>query len=83
MNVKRLVLHHENASFHSARIAVRFLVQQQQKIKVIKHALCSPDLAKCEYFFFKLKKLCGCHFHSKHGIDKTIKEYFPSIPRNG
>lgn len=77
------MLHHDNASSHTARLTVEFL--EQKHIKVIEHPPYSPDLAMCDFWlFFNLKKnLRGRRFHSEDEIDEAIKAYFASIPRNG
>ena len=55
VNVRGLMLHHDNASSHSARLTLEFLEQKQ--IKVIEHPPYSPDLAMCDFWlFFNLKK---------------------------
>ena len=42
VNVRGLMLHHDNASSHSARLTLEFLEQKQ--IKVIEHPPYSPDV---------------------------------------
>ena len=82
VNVRGLMLHHENASSSSARLTLEFLEQKQTK--VIEHPPYSPDLAMCDFWlFFNLKKnLRGRRFHSEEEIDATINAFFSSIPRN-
>ncbi|GFV07684.1 histone-lysine N-methyltransferase SETMAR [Trichonephila clavipes] len=48
VNVRRLMIHHNNASFHTSRLTAEFLKQKQ--IKVIEHPPFSPDLAKCDFW---------------------------------
>ena len=76
------MLHHDNASSHSARLTLEFLEQKQ--IKVIEHPPYSPDLAMCVFWlFFNLKmNLRGRRFHSEEEIDPTINALFSSIPRS-
>lgn len=82
VNVRGLMLHHDNASSHTAGLTVEFLKQKQ--IKVIEHPPYSPDLAMCDFWlFFNLKKnLRGRRFHSEEEIDVAINAFFSSIPRN-
>ena len=82
VNVRDLMLHHDNASSHKAGLTVEFL--KQKKIKVIEHPPYSPDLAMCDFWlFFNLKKnLRGRRFHSEEEIDVAINAFFSSIPRN-
>lgn len=75
-NVRGLMLHHDNASSHSARLTLEFLEHKQ--IKVIEHPSYSPDLAMCDFWLFlNLKKnLRGRRFHSEEEIDTTINAFF-------
>ena len=50
VNVRGLMHHHENASFHSARLTVEFLKQKQ--IKVIEHPSYFLDLAMSDFWLF-------------------------------
>ena len=74
------MLHHDNASSHTAAITVNFL--REHHIKVIEHPAYSPDLAMCDFWlFFNLKKhLRGQRFSSEEEIDIAIRAYFDSIP---
>ncbi|GFS62435.1 histone-lysine N-methyltransferase SETMAR [Trichonephila clavipes] len=76
------MLHHDNASSHTAGLTVEFLKQKQ--IKVIEHPPYSPDLAMCDFWlFFNLKKnLRERRFHSEEEIDVAVNAFFLSIPRN-
>ena len=50
-----LMLHHDNASSHTATQTVQFL--HQRGVKTIEHPPYSPDLAMCDFWlFFNLKK---------------------------
>ena len=76
------MLHHDNASSHTAGLTVEFLKQKQ--IKVIEYPPYSLDLAMCELwlFFYQKKNLRGSQFHSEEEIDVVINAIFLSIPRN-
>ena len=69
VNVRRFMLHHDNASSHSARFTVEFRTQKQ--IKVIEHPPYSLDLTMRQFWlFFNLKKnLHGDCFHLEEEID--------------
>ncbi|GFX39032.1 histone-lysine N-methyltransferase SETMAR [Trichonephila clavipes] len=48
VNVRGLLLHHNNASFHAAGLTAEFLKQKQ--IKVMQQPPYSPDLAMCDFW---------------------------------
>ncbi|GFW85578.1 uncharacterized protein TNCV_852301 [Trichonephila clavipes] len=50
VNVRGLMLHHDNASFHTVGLTVEFLKQKQ--IKVIEHPPNSPHLVVCDFCLF-------------------------------
>lgn len=83
VNIRGLMLHHDNASSHTAHDTLEFL--KRWKVKVVKHPPYSPDLAMCDFWlFFNLKKhLRGCRFATEEEIDVAITDYFDSIPENG
>ena len=70
------MLHHENASSHTAGSTVEFFKQKQ--IKVIEHPPYSSYLAMCDFWlFFNLKKnFRGCWFDSEDEIDVDINAFF-------
>ncbi|GFS67193.1 histone-lysine N-methyltransferase SETMAR [Trichonephila clavipes] len=76
VNVRGLMLHHDNASFLTVGLSVEFLKQKQ--IKLIQNPPYSPDLAKCDFdYFFNLKKnLRGHYFYSEEEIDVAINAFF-------
>ncbi|GFX19248.1 uncharacterized protein TNCV_3013921 [Trichonephila clavipes] len=82
VNVRGLMLHHDSASSHTARLTAEFLKQKQ--IKVIEHPPYSPDLAICDFWLlFNLKRnLRGRRFSSEEDIDVAINAFFLSIQRN-
>lgn len=45
VNIRGLMLDHDNVSSHSAPQTVGFL--RENKVKVVEHPPCSPNLAKC------------------------------------
>ncbi len=76
-NFRSFLLHHDNASSHTAAPTVDFLEASQ--IKILEHPPYSPDLAPCDYFLFpKLKSLLRGHrFQSledmKTGVLRTLR----------
>ncbi|MEE2373769.1 transposase [Klebsiella pneumoniae] len=79
---KGILLHHDNASSHTAAITRQYLAEN--KIKVIEHPPYSPDLPMCDFWlFFELKKhLRGKRFQSEEEIDIAVTSYFDSIPKD-
>ncbi|GFU43987.1 histone-lysine N-methyltransferase SETMAR [Trichonephila clavipes] len=76
VNVRELMLHHDNASPHTAELTAEFLKQKQ--IKIIEHTPYSPDLAMCDFWLvINLKKnLRECRFQSEENIDVVINVFF-------
>ncbi|GFW29780.1 histone-lysine N-methyltransferase SETMAR [Trichonephila clavipes] len=76
VNVRGLLLHQDNTSFHTAGLTVEFLNQKQ--IKVIEYPPHSPDLAMCDFWllFNAKKNLGGLRFHSEEEIDVAINAFF-------
>ncbi|PRD28127.1 UNVERIFIED_CONTAM: hypothetical protein NCL1_33352 [Trichonephila clavipes] len=64
VNVRRLMLHHDSASSHTAGLTFEFFRQKQ--IKVIEHPPYYPDLAN----------LRRRRFHSEEDIDVAINAFF-------
>ena len=82
LRVKGLMLHHDNASSHTANMTHEFL--NRNKIKVIPHPPYSPDLALCDLWLFpELKRnLRGRKFSTEEEIDLAVYSYFDSIPKH-
>lgn len=80
---KNLLLLHDNASSHTAKLTTEFL--QANHIKTIPHPPYSPDLAMCDFWLFSgLKRsLRGRSFHSEEELDAAVFHFFDSIPENG
>lgn len=80
---KGLLLLHDNASSHTAKLTMEFL--RENHIKIIPHPPYSPDLAMCDFWLFSgLKsKLRGRSFDSEDEIDTAVFDYFNSIPESG
>lgn len=53
--VRHVMLHHDNAAPHTAKVVTKYL--NQEKVDILPHPPYSPDLAPCDFFLFpKLKK---------------------------
>lgn len=53
--IRGAILHHDNASSHTAQQTIDFL--RQRNVQVLEHPPYSPDLAMCDFWLFnKLKK---------------------------
>lgn len=53
--IRHLLLHHDNASAHTAAASLDFL--QENSMQLVTHPPYSPDLAPCDFFLFpRLKK---------------------------
>jgi histone-lysine N-methyltransferase SETMAR len=81
LNVRGLMLHHDNASSHTASLTQKFL--DDNRVKRVPHASYSPDLAMCDFWLFPgLKRhLRGIKFNSEEEIDSAVMAYFDIIPR--
>ena len=70
----------DNASSHTAMLTKIFL--ESEKILLIPHPPCSPDLAPCDFWLFpKLKiYLQGKEFDTRQALETALYQYFKSIP---
>ena len=72
----RLLLHHDNAAPHNARLTVQFL--EQQGISFLPNPPYSPDLAPCDFWLFpKIKgAIAGKQFHRIQDLARqSIQSY--------
>lgn len=69
---RRIILHHDNASSHTARQTNDFL--KAKNVELMSHPAYSPDLAPCDFYLFpKIKnQLRGKRFSSP---DEAVEEY--------
>ena len=76
----RLLLHHDNAAPHKARLSVQFL--EQQGITLLPHPPYSPDLAPCDFWLFpKIKgAIAGKQFHRIQDLARTVNSELRGIP---
>ena len=74
-------LHHDNAPAHSLHLIQGFLAKHN--IPLIRQALCSPDMASCDFWLFpKLKMLLkGTQFKSREDIMRNAIAQLYKIPQ--
>ena len=77
-----ILLHHDNAPAHSARITKDIL--REFRWQLLPHPPYSPDLAPSDFFLFpKLKeKLKGTHFNITNEAKTAVKTWFRNRPEN-
>jgi len=74
------ILHHDNASSHSAIIIRKFLTKNETN--TIQQPSNSPDMAFCDFFLFdRVKKpLWGTRFNSRKEVIEKSKTALMAIP---
>jgi histone-lysine N-methyltransferase SETMAR len=79
--IKRIILHHDNARPHKAKLTEEFLYQNAVQVMPHPPPPYSPDIAPCDFWLFrKLKKhLRGRRFSSEEEIDQAVNGFFNSI----
>jgi [histone H3]-lysine36 N-dimethyltransferase SETMAR len=77
--VTNVMLHHDNASSHTATIVKEYLAQE--RITLLPHPPYSPDLAPCDFFLFpKLKKeLAGRRFERIENLARAVNSILNTI----
>ena len=72
---------HDNASSHKCEVVKSFLASE--KVKVLNHPPCSPDLIPCDFFLFpRLKKmLSGNKYTSRSSLGSAIYQRLQQIPK--
>jgi [histone H3]-lysine36 N-dimethyltransferase SETMAR len=77
--LQNLMLHHDNASSHTAFRTIDFL--QQSGIQLLPHPPYSPDLAPCDFFLFpKVKsKIKGVRFESQESAVHAFESLVMSM----
>ena len=78
---KTWILHHDNASAHTALSMKQFLVSKE--INTLHHPLYSPDLAPCDFFLFpKLKGILkGTRFQGVEDIKTSVTRHLKTITK--
>ena len=79
--VRGLVLHHDNASAHTAAVTLDFLAVKD--IQLVTYPPCSPDLAPCDWFLFLSVKrqLKGKQFQNAEDARAFIEGIILDIPQ--
>lgn len=79
---RRIILHQDNASSHTARKTIEFLTQQN--VELLDHPPYSPDLSPNDFFTFpKIKDgLRGHRFQSSEGAVDAFKNAILTVPTN-
>jgi [histone H3]-lysine36 N-dimethyltransferase SETMAR len=79
---KDWMLHHDNASCHTALSVREFLAKK--KIPVVPQPPYSPDLSPCDFFLFPKLKEClkGHHWKTVQNIEKVVTEKLKAISFN-
>ena len=79
--VKDVLLHHDNASPHKAKIVKDYL--EEQELQVLPHPPYSPDLAPCDFWLFPTLKEClaGRKFYGLQDLAKAVLSELRSIPK--
>lgn len=77
---RRIILHHDNASSHTARQTIEYL--KQEKVEILDHPPYSPDLSPNDFFTFpKIKKsLRGQRFQSGEEAVDAFKSAILNTP---
>ena len=84
--LRRLLLHHDNASVHSAKATVQFL--EESRVQTIGHPPYSPDLAPCDFYLFPMvkEKLRGRKFPTPNDavdeFQRVVEEIDPEEWKN-
>lgn len=78
LRVSNLILHHDNASSHTAALTKVYL--ENQKVEVLDHPPYSPDLAPCDFYLFpKIKDILRGHRFDDE--DEAFERFHEEIKR--
>ena len=71
----------DNASSDKCEIVKSFLAAE--KVKVLNHPPCSPDLSPCDFFLFSMfkKMLSGNKYTSRSSLGSAIYQCLQQIPK--
>jgi len=71
--VRDVMLHHDNAAAHKARIVTEYL--RNERVDLLPHPPYSPDLAPCDFFLFpRIKKeLKGKRFDKVENLARAVQ----------
>lgn len=76
----RILLHHDNASSHTAALTRKFI--DENRLKIVPHPPYSPDLALLDFWVFpKLsERMAGCNFSREQDLARRINSELKAIP---
>lgn len=79
---RRIIVHHDNASAHTARRTVEFLTSNN--IQLMTHCPYSPDLSPNDFFLFRhiKNKMRGERFSSPEEAVEAFKSLVSEVPRS-
>lgn len=79
---RRIILHHDNASSHTANATIEFL--RTQSVELMGHPPYSPDLAPNDFFLFPTikKKLRGQRFPTPEDAVDAFKNHVLEVPQS-
>lgn len=79
--VRDVMLHHDNAAAHKARIVTEYL--RNERVELLPHPPYSPDLAPCDFFLFpRIKKeLKGKRFDKVENLARAVQAVVEGIPK--
>ena len=82
MGVRGLLLHHDNASAHTAGVTLDFLATND--VQLVTHPPSSPDLVPCDRFLFPslIRQLKGRQFQNAEDARALLKGVVLDIPRS-
>jgi len=77
---RRIILHHDNASSHTARQTIGYL--KQNNIELLTHCPYSPDLSPNDFFLFPTikKKMRGQRFSTPEQAVEAFKFHVSEVP---
>ena len=80
--IRGLLLHHDNASAHTAAKTLDFLAENS--VQLVSHPPYSPDLAPCDFFLFPTvkEKIRGIRFDSPEEARLAFQEAFWTLPED-
>ena len=80
--IKDLLLHHDNASSHKAKIVKGYF--EEQELQVLPHPPYSPDVAPCDFWLLPTLKEClaGRKFHRMQDLAKAVFSELRRIPKD-
>ena len=82
MGVRGLLLHHDNASAHTAAVTLDFLAASD--VQLVIHTPYSPELAPCDWFLFPSvkRKLKGKQFQNAEDARAFVEGVILDIPQS-